>query len=262
MICGVPCIKIQCPVMLVQFFSTCTSFVWVMVLFLLILLTSIKTICEERVLLCHLSPSVCFMVSIWTVLHFFLFYPHFIGRKQFILHQSFSPVIYTPGYFHFWSLKRVSFLPIGMSCFSKANTAIACQMPGSAVLQLFITQNFVTLSLISEIQLKEKKMDEGFCNRTVNNIWDYISIEAIYYNYVFNVFLIHLSKYYFSNQWVLWKLFVFWIVYSTHIYICMYVYVQSFIYPTEYTTRLKFTLKFHIKMLLHVSVNKPPSGIS
>jgi hypothetical protein len=32
---------------------------------------------------------------------FFPFYAHFTGRKQFILHQSFSPVIYTPSYFHF-----------------------------------------------------------------------------------------------------------------------------------------------------------------
>jgi hypothetical protein len=31
--------------------------------------------CEERVLLCHLSPSVCFMVYMWTISHFFPFYP-------------------------------------------------------------------------------------------------------------------------------------------------------------------------------------------
>jgi len=37
-------------------------------------------------------------------------------------------------------------------------------------------------------------------------------------------------------------------------------FTKSFIYPTECTTRLKFTLKFYIKMLLHVSVNKPLSG--
>jgi len=36
--------------------------------------------------------------------------------------------------------------------------------------------------------------------------------------------------------------------------------IKSFICPTECTTRLKFTLKFYIKMLLHVSVNKPSSG--
>jgi len=36
--------------------------------------------------------------------------------------------------------------------------------------------------------------------------------------------------------------------------------IKSFIYPTECTTRLKFTLQFYIKMLLHVSVNKPSSG--
>jgi hypothetical protein len=36
--------------------------------------------------------------------------------------------------------------------------------------------------------------------------------------------------------------------------------IKSFIYPTECTTRLKFTLKFYLKMLLHVSVNKPSSG--
>jgi len=37
-------------------------------------------------------------------------------------------------------------------------------------------------------------------------------------------------------------------------------YNKSFIYPTECTTRLKFTSKFYIKILLHVSVNKPSSG--
>jgi hypothetical protein len=81
---------------------------------------------------------------------FFLFYPHFKVFLQrvkavFLLFRLYTRL------FSLLKFKESWFSAYWNVLFLKSKIVMACHMPGSAVLQFFVTQNCVTVLLISEI---------------------------------------------------------------------------------------------------------------